>query len=213
LLTPLSLQYHNHNNPNQSHTLGNLSHHHHHPHHQLQTLGQAYHHHAGGQGGGGASTQYATTHRTFPSNHQTDLVFSSLNRKGRLNNGSSNKVPADIMEIAGNGTNRRVGGGPNNGGGGGMWHADLIYGHPQNGRGNNGHIPAGAMMNNGSSGGGGGSHPLSQSNNGYLPNGGGMSGNTNGRPGSTSHPPLSSQIPIINPGAAFPIIRGNEINV
>jgi len=104
----------------------------------------------------------------------------------------NNKAPADIMEIAGNATSRRGAAG-----GAGMWHADLIYGHPQNGRSaNNGQIVTG---NNG--------YHVS---NGYISNGNcgtarGMNGN------GTVGPPIS--IPIINPGSGFPLIRGNEINV
>lgn len=100
----------------------------------------------------------------------------------------NNKAPADIMDITGNGTSRRGAAG-----GAGMWHADLIYGHPQNGRSaNNGHIG-----NNGY-------------HNGYLSNGTGTTGRgMNGN--AIVGPPIS--IPIINPGAPYPVIRGNEINV
>ncbi|XP_035702985.1 uncharacterized protein LOC110843952 isoform X6 [Folsomia candida] len=188
LLTPLSLQY-QHQNPNhltnhQSHTLaGN-----HLSQHQLQQLSVAPHSHSGliNQQQSSHPNQYATTHRTFPSNVQADL-FSSLNRKGPRPVGPPFSK-ADIMDMTGNGSNRRTA----NGGAPPLWHADLIYGHIPNGRGsagNNGHM----MSSNGQ-----------MPHNGYIPNG---MRNGNSTIVGTVHPNNNSGT------QPFPMMRGGEINV
>ncbi|CAL8111066.1 unnamed protein product [Orchesella dallaii] len=205
---------------NQSHTLNNQHHHQlgHHPlqpssHHPLhQSLGPA-------NGGNGGQPSYATTHRTFPSAQPADLIFSSLNRKKNHRTSNPGAGPhmnhhmntADIMD---------TGGGPGGGGSGtgrrgapSLWYADLVHGHPQNGKGRNGY--AGGTN--------GGIH-----SNGYISGNGGVPiarpphpvGNGGGGPHILPHHNSKHQdIPLIAPGGGsngagtgFPIIRGSEIN-
>lgn len=221
MLTPLSLQYHNHNLINQSHTLNN--------HHHNQLGQQQYHpqlppHHplhpnnigasnGGVHHGNGGQPSYATTHRTFPSAQPADLIFSSLNRKKqhRTTGGHGHHMnTADIIETGS--TAGRRGGGPS------PWYADLIHGHPQNngkGRyhngGTNGSTGGGMMHSNGYISGNGGV-PIARP----LPPIGAvkMNGDHNILP---HHTPKHPDIPLIAPGTGngtgFPLIRGGEINV
>lgn len=220
MLTPLSLQYHNHNMLNQSHTLNNHHHrqlgHHHQPLPQHQAL---HPNHLGAPNGGDIYHQptYSTTHRTFPAAQPADLSYSSLNRKkftGGGVNGHHHMNTADIMDTGSNGgsTGRRAN--PS------LFYADLVHGHPQN-NGKSRHN--GYAGTNGSVGGG-----MIHSN-GYISGNGGVpiarppqlvgSMKMNGDHIMPHHNSKHQDIPLIAPGTGngtgpgFPVIRGSEINV
>lgn len=152
---------------------------------------------------------YATTHRTFPSAHTSDLIFSSLNRK-LSRNGTL------LSERGGGGSS-----GSDEGRSGRLWYADIIHNHPQNNHnGGGGGGPIYSSPIGGSNGGHGSHHPpqilpqqqqLPQ----VLPNGrhNGFLPYTNGRNGiKSNHHGGGGGVSTLNPNA-FPLIRGNEINV
>ena len=189
LLTPLSLQYHQNNQSNLHH------------HSQLSSQSHLLPQQSG----------YATTHRTFPSAQTSDLIFSSLNRK------QSRNATLSERGSSGSDTDGRHSGR--------LWYADIIHNHPHNNHNNGGYSsPVG-----GGGGGGGtvghGSHhhhppqilPQQQQLPQVLPNGrhnGFLPGSyVNGRNGiKSSNHGGGGGVSTLNPNA-YPLIRGNEINV
>ena len=187
LLTPLSLQYHQNNQSNLHH------------HSQLSSQSHLLPQQSG----------YATTHRTFPSAQTSDLIFSSLNRK------QSRNATLSERGSSGSDTDGRHSGR--------LWYADIIHNHPHNNHNGGYSSPVGG----GGGGTGHGSHhhhppqilPQQQQLPQVLPNGrhnGFLPGSyVNGRNGikSSNHGSGGGGgVSTLNPNA-YPLIRGNEINV